>query len=275
MAATVYRISKWREVFETSESRKYKRLSWYALPIDFASTGYHAMLDEFESDAPALYGAWCALVAVAASCTVRGVLASSRGRSLPVSQIARMTGFPPAIFEKLFVWATRSEIGWLEEVDFENAQENTDFSEPESTPGYSPGDLPEPSRHAGRIPALHNITVHNRTLQNTTTTEQRTVVGDVVVDEIDLEEVKRQAAKLWASKTVQKHLSRREVWEVAWVAVAIGNLDLCGELYDSIRAGKFGKLKPWIRGAMVKCCTKAKQDWDELQSIVPDPAGSK
>ena len=60
---TVYRIAKWTETFERAESRKLKQLTWIAMPVGFSSTGYQAMLEDFDAErAPAIYGAWCALV---------------------------------------------------------------------------------------------------------------------------------------------------------------------------------------------------------------------
>ena len=109
-----YRIAKWKETFEKSDAKRIAALSWISLPTSFASNGYQSLLDEFGDDAPAMYGAWCALACFASTCPVRGTLASGRHEPIPLHRIARVTGFPPPIFERLFAWATRPEIGWLE-----------------------------------------------------------------------------------------------------------------------------------------------------------------
>lgn len=113
---TVYRIAKWGEVFEVADSRKCKSLQWVALPIGFESHGYQAMVDEFDDEAPAIYGAWCALVLIAARAPIRGTLASSNGVGFTVSRLSRQACFPAAIFKRLIEWALRPEIGWLEAV---------------------------------------------------------------------------------------------------------------------------------------------------------------
>jgi hypothetical protein len=109
----VLRIAKWIEVFERAESRKLKSLSWVAIPTSFSSNGYQMLLDEFGDDAPAIYGAWCALVAYAASCTVRGTLATSKGTPVKVGHIARTVGFGSTVFQKLIDWAVQDSVAWL------------------------------------------------------------------------------------------------------------------------------------------------------------------
>lgn len=109
----IHQIAKWNDVFETSESKRYKSLTWVAMPVGFSSHGYQSMIEEFGDDAPAIYGAWCALVSLAGTMPIRGVLASSKGIPLSISAIARQTFFPQSIFERLFDWAKKPEIGWI------------------------------------------------------------------------------------------------------------------------------------------------------------------
>lgn len=112
----VYRISQWASTFETADSRKHKSLSWVSLPIDRQSNGYQSLIDHFGDEAAAIYGAWCVLVGIAASCPERGTLACSRGNGMSITRIARMAHMPESVFKKLFEWAIREEIGWLETV---------------------------------------------------------------------------------------------------------------------------------------------------------------
>lgn len=111
----VYRIAKWAETFETSESRRYKSLTWVSLPLGY-SNGYNELVEQFQGDAPAIYGAWCALVRIAATAPERGTLATSKGKPWSIERIASETRFPSEVFEKLFAWALQEEVGWIERV---------------------------------------------------------------------------------------------------------------------------------------------------------------
>ena len=107
-------IAKWNEAFENSNSRKLKRMEWVPMPTDLiGSTGYNLMLDEFESEAPSIYGAWSALVAIASQCSTRGTLADGQGNPLKISHLSRKSGFPAETFERLIEWATSKEVSWL------------------------------------------------------------------------------------------------------------------------------------------------------------------
>lgn len=167
---TVLQIAKWDEVFETAETRKYQRLRWVPLPVDLTSNGYESLLEDWGDDAPALYGAWCALLSVAATCPTRGILSTSRGKPIPTRHLARKTGFPEQIFEKLINWATMPEIGWL----VESTQVVVNKGDPH--PACSaPGDLPVISRSSpGRIPDKSGLTRLDQTRPDQTRLDQTT-----------------------------------------------------------------------------------------------------
>lgn len=109
----VYRVAKWLETFETSDSRRNKTLSWVSWPLD-SSNGYNDLVETFGDDAPLIYGAWCALVRFAAKAPERGTLADSRGRAFSLSRIAAETRFPMVCFQRLIEWASTERVGWLE-----------------------------------------------------------------------------------------------------------------------------------------------------------------
>lgn len=149
-----YRIAKWLETFEKSDSKRYKTLPWISVPTSFTSNGYQAGLDEFEDDWFLLYGAWQALCMFAATCPVRGTLASGRNAPIPISRIARVTGASVALMERLFEWASRQDIGWLEVVPSADAarvsperqpseQHPADPSGTRATPEQEPQSPPE------------------------------------------------------------------------------------------------------------------------------------
>lgn len=110
----VWRIAKWDKVFENAESRRIKNLDWVAWPIKLDSRGYHAIIEEFGDDSPAIYGAWCALVCVAATCSTRGTLADSNGRPYSIIRLALKTHMPATVFQRLFAWASTEDVAWLE-----------------------------------------------------------------------------------------------------------------------------------------------------------------
>jgi hypothetical protein len=303
----VYRIAKWREVFEKSESRKLKTTSWVSLPIAFSSSGYHSLLDEFGDDAAAIYGCWCALLLIAAGCNVRGMLADSRGNPLRISWIARTSGLPVGMFERLVAWASTSEVGWLEKVEADSVQsliaENQANSLVSCGLGESPTNPPESwqnSRATEQNRTLQNKTSHHTTSHYTTEQpasvdapggESSVSVGGVVAvgnpnvlilrdrwdrlrrtDEKFVEEVVEMANRLRNLKYgVLKGVERRRIWEWAWAG-----LDLDGNVlracFERIATRQVEKPAAYLDGAMRKLCTEKSQcRWDDVRSCVPEP----
>ncbi len=123
------------------------------------------LLDEFGDDAPAIYGAWCALVAYAASCTVRGTLATSKGTPVKVGHIARTVGFGSTVFQKLIDWAVQDSVAWLVPAQpheipgfigvFEDSEESPDAS----------GEIPVHTDRQDKTE--HNITRPDKTRHDT------------------------------------------------------------------------------------------------------------
>lgn len=123
----VYCVARWCEVFETSESRKFKRLPWIAERTDFNSTGWQQGLDHFGAEKwLQIYGAWMVIVRVAAAAKVRGRLSGDKGEPYSAARIARPAGVDPAVVSECIQWA--AEVGWLVPVS--------------ESPGESPDNLP-------------------------------------------------------------------------------------------------------------------------------------
>lgn len=144
----ILRIAKWKETFEKSDAKRLLHLPWISVPTSMDSNGFVLMTEDFGvSDAPAIYGAWIALCQYAAGCTVRGTLATSRGGPIPLSRVARKSGWSVDLFERLVEWASSERIGWIEVVS-ENG---------------SPRINPVPDTDGiGENPYYgHNITEHN------------------------------------------------------------------------------------------------------------------
>jgi hypothetical protein len=271
----VWRIAKWTETFERAESRKLKTLTWIAMPTGFASTGYQSMLEEFDEDAPAIYGAWVALCAFASTCHVRGVLGNSRGIPLRLSHIARVTGFPIDVFARLVAWASRTDVGWLESISAaalsQELTRNAGNAVDSNPSGESPDDLPvvqvnPPSTRPNR-------TEPNRTEPNRTEQDQ-TIVRSIETREwvewskggLFLDRVLEAADRLWRAS--KGRIDREMIWQAAWVGVAIDR-DAIDDATTYIAEGKANKPKAFLGACMVRMCQSHDSDWDRLKRQVP------
>jgi hypothetical protein len=142
----VYQIAKWDTTFETADSRRFKTLTWISLPVGFNSNGYREMILEFGDEAPAIYGAWCALLSVAAQTVVRGTLFSNTG-PYTTARIAFETRMPEEVFKKLLDWATKKEVGWVDLITPEKATQSLNDSHPAKdwATRTKPEPVPEPN----------------------------------------------------------------------------------------------------------------------------------
>lgn len=113
MSQTTYRIRRWSEIFENSQSRQYQKLTWTPLPNKHDGKSYRRLISM--ADGPALYGAWVLLVQVASKCPQRGVLADDDG-PLDTEDLSHKTGAPAELFAKAFEALTHPKIAWLEVV---------------------------------------------------------------------------------------------------------------------------------------------------------------
>lgn len=269
--ATVWRIRKWAETFERAESRKLKVLTWVAMPVAFTGSGYNAMLDEFGDDAPAIYGAWAALCGFAAQCHIRGTLGDGRGNPLTIRHIARVTGFPPAIFDRLFAWAQRPEIGWLEPVSVAEVLEHLEQTQQKSRDlaisGESPDDPPMP-------PQNPPSTQPNQTQPNITGQDivRRSGVWgecgsgaffDLVVETANLMHGMKGRGQLTG-------LDRDTVWRMAWIACDTDRPSLLDAL-ARIREGDVKKPANYLASVLRKLCEREGGQWDRLKHLVPPP----
>lgn len=273
---TVYRIRKWAETFERAESRKLKQLTWIAMPVGFNSTGYQAMLEEFEDRAAAIYGAWCALCAYAATCHVRGTLGNSRGIPLKLSHVARITGLPESVFVDLVAWASRTDIGWLECVPAaELSRGLAEQSENTSVFGAS-GESPDvpPTAQENPPSTRPDLTVPDKTIPDKDKSRRSTVWSSATKE--FLERVVELANDM--SQMLQRGqlrgMDRDTIWRMAWVAT---DLDRPGFLdaLSRIRTQDIGKPKGYLGTVMVRMCQAQGESWDEIKHEVPPPTPPK
>lgn len=270
----VLRIAKWSETFEKSESRKLKILTWISVPVGFDSTGYQALIEEFGDEAPALYGAWCVLCAIAAQQSVRGTLASSRGAPLKMSAIARRTGFPAEIFVRLVAWASRTDIGWLEYVSADEMsrelEKNAENSSVFEGLGESPRNPPECPHDSGGIPRLPYRTEPNKTEQDITLRPTGSGYGErwAAASEGFVDRVREVARRMVTWRGFGTVIDRELIWQAAWVGVEFDRDTVCDAM-DRIKAGSVGKPKSYLGCAMIKLCQRHGEDWDTLKKLVP------
>lgn len=269
-AGTVLRIAKWDEVFERADTRKVKSLTWVAMPLGFTSHGYQAMLDEFQDKAAAIYGCWCALVAYAASCTVRGTLATSRGTPTPITHLARVTGFDAELYRQLIDWAEQPEIGWLERVP--TAQVMPKPEEKRSS-GEPPDNLPAHPETPGKLPDYQ--TGQDRTGQNRTTTrpdqtrDRTSVVGR---SSWDLSWGWEELSRLGRKFRRVSGCSERAI-DSAALAIVLG-LDLscdrgfASDLAASLRSQQIRKPKKYAAAAVRNRCGELGVCPTELEAAV-------
>jgi hypothetical protein len=300
---SVLRINKWESVFERAESRKIKTLTWIAWPVSFSSNGYQSLLDEFGDEAPAIYGVWCALCSVAASCSVRGVLATSRGIPLRLSHIARTTGFDVQLFERLVAWATRDEISWLAAIsEAETAKlfadsdsETNENVGPTVSSGESP-DVPGDGR-GNPCTTRPDLTLPNHTKPIITRHHQTSgshlpdattppVNDDPKDDEDDL-------GRRWKKPTTEflilvgeianrfgrlkdkirigtdgQKLDREYIWQLAWVGAEFGRANV-DDVSERLATGEINKPRSYADSVMRNLCRQNGHEWLALRSLVP------
>lgn len=139
-------IPKWDKTFENAQSRRINGpLNWVAMPTDQQSREYKRIIRS--ESGPSVFGAWCAIVELAARMPERGVLCDSDG-PLDAEDIADETDFPVEIITHAISILTARRINWLREKDTDGSGAHS-----ESTPSID----------NESVPTVHNITGQNRT----------------------------------------------------------------------------------------------------------------
>lgn len=102
-------IVDWGKHYENNRTKELKKMTWVPMPIRHDGAGYRQLLDH--PNGAAHFGAWCALVEVAASCDTRGTLLRNGSAALTEADFARMTGIPESIWRE--VLPRLLTIGWI------------------------------------------------------------------------------------------------------------------------------------------------------------------
>jgi len=98
-------------------------MKWLALPIKLDGYGYKRLMQERQG--PAMFGAWCALLQLAASCKPRGTLQRSNGEPMSPEDMAILLSMPVALVSKtldMLSNAVTSKLLWIEALQTKSAE---------------------------------------------------------------------------------------------------------------------------------------------------------
>ncbi len=124
-----YSVKDWAVLYETSETRKLRRLSWVPTPNKHDGNGYRRLMGL--PDSGNLFTAFTLIVEVASKMPERGVLADRDG-PLDAEDLSFKTGFAAEHFQRAFdiLSSSQHKIQWLL---------TTNLLETQETLGFSPG----------------------------------------------------------------------------------------------------------------------------------------
>ncbi len=105
----IYAIADWKARFENSRSREVKALTWHQMPVLLADPVYATIVSS--EGGAAIFGAFVALVQVAAQGSPRGAITFPNGKPHTASSLALLTRMPLELIENTLRVAT--ELGWL------------------------------------------------------------------------------------------------------------------------------------------------------------------
>lgn len=146
----VFRIADWSTHFENADSRKLVNLPWIRVPTKQEGDGYTELMSGHLNGC-AHFGAWTAVLQLAAKCSQRGTLTRQLGgRCVPhdLASISRITRVPVEVLREAM--PRLIDMGWMEEVDI--TMDKADPLTPPDSPGDAggfPGPQPENTRPRG------------------------------------------------------------------------------------------------------------------------------
>lgn len=137
MGRTLYKIRDWNDHFEVAQSRRDGSNRWVAMPTKHDGKSYRRLMRR--QNGPAIYGAWCLIVQVAAKCPTRGILADSDG-PLNAQDLEDKTDCPAEVFEQAFKVLMDPKIGWITSEQYKSSQSKS--------PGALSTEQTEQNRHS-------------------------------------------------------------------------------------------------------------------------------
>jgi hypothetical protein len=105
------RVRNWTR-FESYRTRRMRSIKLIRVPTNLENEGYVDLLSH--ENGAAHFGAWVAILRVAAQCNPRGTLVRNNGSAYTAASLARMTRMPEALFDDAI--PRLLEIGWLETI---------------------------------------------------------------------------------------------------------------------------------------------------------------
>lgn len=114
-------IVDWDQHFENNRTRDLKYMAWVPVPTKQDGEGYNALVDH--DDGAAHFGAWIAIVEIAAKCSPRGTLIRRDGTALTPQALARKSHLPAGLFEEAI--PRLISIGWLHTSQLHEAEQLT------------------------------------------------------------------------------------------------------------------------------------------------------
>lgn len=111
-----WRVCHWKAIYENNRSREIKDLNWIPIPIHMDGDGYTELLDH--PHGAAHYGAWIALVCIAARAKERGLLQRDAGLPHDAATLARISRIDLRYFNEAI--PRFIAVGWLEVVAIKN-----------------------------------------------------------------------------------------------------------------------------------------------------------
>lgn len=143
-----YHIVQWDTLYETSETRKVRTLTYYAKPNKLIGLGIGRTLQHAQN--VALLGTWALIEALASTAERdhRGWLVRN-GAPLTAEQMAYLTRVDPLYFEAALAHFADPTVGWLELGEWPS-KKLSDGNHPETSgrpPGVSPGVVPPAGNH--------------------------------------------------------------------------------------------------------------------------------
>ncbi len=125
---TYLRVKNWAQHFENNRTRELQTMRWLPLPVKQDGDGYTELLDH--ENGAAHYGAWVAILCVAAKSQARGILMRDAARAHDCASLARVTRIARATLDEAI--ERLISVGWLERVDIAEKELTTASQEPAS-----------------------------------------------------------------------------------------------------------------------------------------------
>lgn len=142
----LYRVNSWDARFESAKSRTYKMKSQSYMP-NKVGIGYMRIMREH--DGAAVYGAWCALIALLSRMEGprQGYLTDTgkdTGRVLDADTIGMLTMIHPDIVSRMLKLCSSKDVGWLDVMHRRDTARDTAKDTAGILPGIADGPSPLP-----------------------------------------------------------------------------------------------------------------------------------